>query len=64
MSGSSADYLASIEALVKNNPKDYDAIIDFGSPYLFTKLQESSTTSSLDPYFKQFAGITNSSLTA
>lgn len=43
---------------MKTNPKDYDAIIDFGSPYLFTKLQETSTTSSLDSYFNLFAGIT------
>lgn len=57
MSGQPFDFLKSIEDEIKANPGEYDAIIDFGSVYLFTELQNNPNPEVLQSYFKNFDGI-------
>lgn len=57
MSGQPFDFLKSIEDEIKANPGEYDAIIDFGSVYLFTELQNNPNPEVLQSYFKNFDEI-------
>lgn len=41
----SKDYLKTIEEFVMKNPQGYDAIIDFGSRYLFGLIRDNTTES-------------------
>jgi len=53
----STDFLASIEALVRNSPQEYDGIIDFGSEYLFDLISEDASDDKYNEYFQRFEAI-------